>query len=63
MVWSKSFVKAKIEKKNNVFVVIITYSYYFLYYFDEIEICTTLQEAEHTLLMIRCSGHLNVMSD
>lgn len=60
---AKSFVKAKIEKKNNVFIIIITYSYYFLYYYDEIEVCNTLQEAEHKLLEIRCAGHLQIIND
>ena len=59
---SRMFVKARIEKKNNIYVIIITYSYYYLYYFDEIEICATLQEAEHKLLEIRCSGHLVILN-
>jgi len=59
---SRMFVKAKIEKKNGVFIIIITYSYYYLYHFDEIEVCATLQEAESKLLKIRCSGHLVIIN-
>ena len=58
MAWSKAFVKAKIEKKKSLYVATITYSYFGLYHFTEVQVCDTLEEAERILLKERCSGHL-----
>lgn len=55
---SKMFVKARIEKKNNVYIVVATYSYYYMYHYDEMGVYATLNEAEKSLLNIRCSGLL-----
>lgn len=55
---SKMFVKARIEKTNNVYVVVASYSYYYLYHFDEVAVYPTLGEAEKALLSTRCSGFL-----
>ena len=58
MTLNKMFVKSKIQKKNGVYIVVTTYSYYYLYHYQEVEIYSTLEEAQAGLLQARCSGHL-----
>lgn len=54
--WNRSFVKCKIQEKKGLYIAIITYSYYGLYWFDEISIHDTLEIATSYLLRIRCGG-------
>ena len=58
--WSKSFVKAKIEKKKSLFVATITYSYFGLYHYDVLNVFETLEQAEHYLLYERCNGVIEI---
>lgn len=50
------FIKCKIEKKKNLFVATMTYSFYGMYYYNEIKVYETLEDAEKALLWERCSG-------
>ena len=56
MPWNKMFIKCKIEKKKGLFVATITYSYYGLYYYNELRVYENLEEAEKALLWERCAG-------
>ena len=56
--WSRQFIKAKIEEKKGLFVATITYSYFGLYYYNEVTVSETIQEAEKLLLKERCSGKI-----
>jgi len=58
--WSKSFVKAKIEKKKGLFVATITYSYFGLYHYDVLNVFESLEKAEHYLLYERCNGVIEI---
>ena len=58
MAYNKMFIKATIQKKNNVYIVIATYSYWGLYYFEKTEIFDSLTDANCWLLKMRCGGHL-----
>ena len=60
MALSRMFVKARIEKKKNLYVAAITYSYYGLYHYDVLNVFDTLQAAEHYLLYERCGGVLEI---
>ena len=55
--WSKMYIKSRIEKKNNVFIVVITYSFFMLYNYDEVSIHSTLDEAQRHLIELRTQGH------
>jgi hypothetical protein len=63
MAWAKSFIKAKIQKKKELYVATITYSYYGLYHYDVLSVFNTLQEAEHYLLYERCGGVIEIIED
>jgi len=63
MAWSRSFVKAKIEKKRELYVATLTYSYYGLYHYDVLNVFSTLQEAEHYLLYERCGGVIQIVEE
>jgi len=63
MAWSKGFIKAKIQEKQGLFVAVITWSYYGIYYFDEISIHKSLNEATEHLLKVRCDGKLSLEKD
>lgn len=60
---SRQFVKAKIQEKKGLFIAIITYSYYGIYWYDEISIHDTLELATSHLLRIRCQGLLVLEKD
>lgn len=55
---NRMFVKALIKKKENVFIVEAVYSWLGLYHYTEVDVFSTLQEANNYLLDCRCSGHL-----
>jgi len=61
--WSKMFVKAKIECLNGVYCSIITYSYYGVYHFDEVNVHKTMVEATEHLLKVRCNGCLSLETE
>ena len=54
------FVKCSIIEKKNLFISTCTYSFYGLYYFDEVAIHESLTEAKDHLLSIRMGGHLSL---
>ena len=53
---SKQFVKAKIEEKNGLFITTLTYSWYGIYHFQEVNVFNTIEEAERYMLHERCQG-------
>ena len=57
---SKMFIKCSISEKKSLFVTTITYSFYGIYYYDEIDIHETLSDAKDYLLNIRMNGHLSL---
>ncbi|MHA2252741.1 MAG: hypothetical protein ACXAD7_20425 [Candidatus Kariarchaeaceae archaeon] len=57
---SKMFISASIKTQNSVFIVRIKYSFWGLYYFEEISTHTTLETAKEHILTERCGGHLVV---
>lgn len=57
---SKMFVKARIEKRKELYCAILTFSFYGLYHYDEVTIHETLEMATAYLLRERCSGHLSL---
>jgi len=63
MTWSKMFIKCKIERKKELFVATMTYSYYGLYHYNEMRVYETLEEAEKALLWERCGGLLSYVSE
>lgn len=52
------FVKASIIKKKELFIAVITWSYYAISYFKEFEVFETLVEAEKHILLERTNGAL-----
>jgi len=59
--WSKQFVRAEIEEKNNCVVLTIHYNYYFLLSFIETYIFDTVEQAKTKLLIERSRDHLVVI--
>lgn len=57
---SRMFVKARIEQRQSVFCVIITWSYYGLYHYDELSVHNSLHDATEHLLTVRCNGCLSL---
>jgi len=58
--WNKAFVKAGIKKIGNAYVAKITYSFFGLYHYEELEAFPTLQEAKDFILKQRTDGHLSI---
>ena len=58
IMWNKMFVKASIIKKKELFIAVITWSYYAISYFKEFEVFETLVEAEKHILLERTNGAL-----
>ena len=59
--WSKQFIKAKIEEKNTHVVLTITYGYYFIMTFEEVFVCDNVEQAKTRLLTERSRDHLVVI--
>lgn len=53
---SKQFIKAKIEEKNGLFITTLTYSWYGIYHYQEVNVFSTIVEAERYMLHERCGG-------
>jgi hypothetical protein len=62
MTWNKQFQRATIEQKGNVFVLEITYWWYWATSYKETFICNTLQDAKDLLLKERTRDHLDIKS-
>jgi len=58
MSWSKLFVRANIKEMKSLYVATITWSWYNLTNFTEIEVFQTKQEAELFILNNRVNGSL-----
>ena len=58
MGWSKLFIKASVVQKKSLFVARITWSWFGMSHYDEIEVFETLQEANLWILRLRTDGHL-----
>ena len=56
--WSKQFQRATIEKKNNVYVLTIYYTYYFMISYNEVFVEKTLSDAKSRLLKERSADHI-----
>jgi hypothetical protein len=58
MSWSKLFVRANIKEMKGLFIATITWSWYNLTNFTEIDVFQTKQEAELFILNNRVNGSL-----
>jgi len=58
--WGRGFCSAKIEKKKDLFVVSITWSWYAITTWTEVEVFETLEEAKSYVLKERCAGGLTL---
>jgi hypothetical protein len=58
MSWSKLFVRANIKEMQGLYITTITWSWYNLTNFTEIEVFQTKQEAELFILTKRVNGSL-----
>jgi hypothetical protein len=56
--WNKMFVKASILKKKELFIAIITWSYYGISHYEIFEVFESLVEAEKWILLERTHGAL-----
>ena len=63
MVLNKQFKSAKIEKKNNVYILTITYGWYYLIDYNEVFVEPTIQEAQLRLLKERSNNHIFFFED
>jgi hypothetical protein len=58
--WNKGFVSAKIEKKKELFVGSIVWSWYGVTTWTEVEIFETIEECKSWILKERCAGGLTL---
>lgn len=58
--WSKGFVSAKIEKRKELYVGSIIWSWYSVTTWTEVEIFETLEECKSWILVQRCAGGLTL---
>lgn len=58
--WNKGFCSAKIEKKKELFVVTITWSWYAIVTWTVVEVFNNLEEAKSYVLKERCAGGLTL---
>lgn len=56
--WSKQFQRATIEKKNNVYVLTIYYTYYYMFSYSDVFVEPTLELAKSRLLKERSADHI-----
>jgi hypothetical protein len=56
--WNKMFVKASILKKKDLFIAIITWSYYGISHYEKFDVFETLVDAEKYILLERTNGAL-----
>ena len=52
----RMFIKAKIECMKSLYIATITYSYYGIYHFEEVDVFESIVDAEKHLLFKRCGG-------
>jgi hypothetical protein len=57
---NKGFVKASIKKMKDLYVVCITWSWYHLSHWDEVNVFEDLMEAKTFILKERCAGGLSM---
>jgi len=58
MGWSKLYVKSSIKKKKELYIASITWSWYAIQHWDEIEIFEDLTKAQEWILKERTNGSL-----
>jgi hypothetical protein len=56
--WNKMFVKASIIKKKDLYIAIITWSYYGFSHYEIFDVFESLVEAEKYILLERTNGSL-----
>jgi hypothetical protein len=59
---NKQFVKAKIEEQSSVYILTITYCWYWLYYFEETYVCQSVEDCKSKLISERTNDHLSVIT-
>ena len=59
--WSKMFVRSSIVQKNVMCVVLtMTYSYYGLYYYDEVHVLESVEDARNLFCRLRSNDQLRI---
>jgi hypothetical protein len=58
---SKQFIRAKIEQEAGVYVLTITYRWYFLYDWEIKYVCESIEDAKSKLIKERTNDHLSVI--
>ena len=58
MPWCKLYIKSCITKKKELYIASITWSYYLLQNWDEIEVFESLADAQEWILKQRTNGSL-----
>ena len=60
---SKQFNKATIEKKNEVYILTIHYTYYYMFNYEEVFVEKTAMDAKTRLLKERSADHITYFED
>jgi hypothetical protein len=58
MVWARMYIKSNIQRKKEMFIATIRWSWYAVQYFDELEIFDSLDLAKNWILEQRTNGSL-----
>lgn len=58
MVWARMYIKSNIQRKKELFIATIRWSWYAIQYFDELEIFDSLDLAKNWILQQRTNGSL-----
>jgi hypothetical protein len=58
MTWSRMYVKSNIQKKKDLFIATISWSYYGFLHYDDLEIFDSMEDAKHWILEQRTNGSL-----
>ena len=58
MVWARMYIKSNIQRKKEMFIATIRWSWYAIQYFDELEIFDSLDLAKNWILEQRTNGSL-----
>lgn len=60
---NRRFVNARIDKVNNLFVLKITWNWYFIVDYEETHICKTLDDAKSLFIEIRADSRLHARDE
>ena len=58
--WSRLFVKATIKELKGLFCTCVSWSYYGLYTYEEMDVHESLELAKDHILKLRTDGHLSI---